>query len=100
VGGINAEYEFCMDLDLFTRLAAQGKGRRYSGGATANFRLHSGQKTVKLQAVLEEEKGQVIADYGRPFWSSKPGVMNGLWWIYRKQAAVRLRWERMRGEGV
>jgi glycosyltransferase involved in cell wall biosynthesis len=99
VGGIDADYQFCMDLDLFVRLVEYGKGRRLPGGPVANFRQHAASKTATQQSMLQQEKARVITRYGRSFWSSKPGTMNALWWFYRKQAAVRLRWERLTGQG-
>jgi glycosyltransferase involved in cell wall biosynthesis len=98
VGGIHTDYQFCMDLDLFTRLVQSGKSQRFPGKPLANFRFHPGSKTANLQGTLDREKASIIASYGRPFWRSKPGVMEALWQIYRKQAAARMRWERMRVE--
>lgn len=94
-GGINENYQFCMDLDLFARLVQQGKGRRLPGNAVANFRVHPTSKTATLQDILRQEKLQVIANYGRPFWSSKPAMLSALWRLYSQQAAARLRWDRL-----
>jgi hypothetical protein len=98
VGGINANYQFCIDLELFIRLVQYGNSRRFSGKPLANFRLHPGSKTANLQDILRQEKGSIVTRYGQPFWSSKPGVMAALWQIYRKQAAARLRWERLKSK--
>jgi glycosyltransferase involved in cell wall biosynthesis len=98
VGGINSDYQFCMDLDLFTRLVRYGKSRRFSGKPLANFRLHPSSKTANLQGTLRQEKASIITRYGRPFWTSKPGALEALWQIYRKQAAARIRWERLKNK--
>ncbi len=95
-GGINADFQFSMDLDLFTRLVKYGKGCRLPGRPTANFRVHPASKTANLQAVSHRERAAVIAKYGQSFWSSRPAAMNALWWVYRKQAAVRLRRDRLK----
>ncbi len=95
-GGINPAYHFCMDLDLFTRLVKSGHGRRLPGPAIANFRQHPASKTATQQEILHQEKARVIGAYGHPFWSSKPAVVGALWWVYRKQAAARLRLGRLK----
>ena len=97
VGEINANYQFCLDLDLFTRLVDFGHGQRFPGGVLANFRTHPFSKTSTLQSTADREKREVIARYGNPFWSSKPRLMRLLWWFYRKQAAFRRRWNQMSG---
>ena len=96
VGGVNAGYQFCIDLDLFTRLVEFGNGRRFSGSAIANFRVHPASKTATMPTTLHQEKSRVINTYGHPIWSARPGAMGALWWVYRKQAAVRRRWDHLK----
>ena len=72
VGGLNPSYQFAMDLDLFIRLVDFGEGRRFSGNALANFRIHPDSKTANLEDTLRREKTSIMASYGRPFWTNRP----------------------------
>lgn len=94
VGGIDPTLRFCMDKDLFIRLVSAGPGRRVPGPPLANFRFHEQAKSSTLKNVALDETAGIIKKYGQQEWASHPRVMAGLWWFYRKQAAIRMRLDR------
>ncbi len=56
-GGMDSSLQFCMDRDLFIRLAATGPSRRIPGSPLAGFRMHESAKssTIANIASLESE---------------------------------------------
>lgn len=97
IGGIDPSLQFCMDKDLFIRLVTEGPGRRVPGPPLANFRLHEGAKSATLTDVAKRETASIIKKYGHQKWASHRHLMHVLWWLYRKQAAVRMRLDRYFG---
>ena len=91
VGGIDASLQFCMDKDLFIRLINAGPGRRLPGPPLANFRIHEQAKSSTLQDIAQSETAAIIEKYGQRKWSSRRRLMGAYWWLYRKQAALRMR---------
>jgi glycosyltransferase involved in cell wall biosynthesis len=97
VGGIDPSLHFCMDKDLFIRLVKAGRGQRIPGPPLANFRLHSQAKSTLLQDTARRETSAIVDKYGQRKWASRPALMSVLWWVYRKEAALRLRLNRYFG---
>jgi len=91
VGGVNPALQFCMDKDLFIRLVAFGPAGRITGPALANFRQHQQAKSVMLKQVARRETAGIVEKYGRKKWTKHPRLLQALWWVFRKQAALRLR---------
>ncbi len=96
-GGIDPALQFCMDKDLFIRLVGTGPGRRVPGPPLANFRQHPAAKSARLHDVAQRETAALIAKYGREKWTSHPRLLTGMWWLFRKQAALRMRLTRYLG---
>lgn len=97
IGGVDPSLQFCMDKDLFIRLVGAGPGRRIPGPPLANFRQHGQAKSATLEHVNRRETEEIIQKYGQENWRSHPHLLKGLWWFYRKQAALRLRLDRYFG---
>ncbi len=97
IGGIDPTLQFCMDKDLFIRLVSVGNGRRVSGAPLANFRVHKQAKTATLTHIAQRETDHIIEKYGHKWWADHPRLLESLWWLYRKQAAVRMRLNRYFG---
>lgn len=97
VGGVDPSLHFCMDKDLFIRLISAGPGRRIPGPPLANFRQHGQAKSATLNHIAQRETVDIIEKYGREEWTSHPRLLQSLWWLYRKQAALRMRVDRYFG---
>ncbi len=63
VGGINRERQFCLDLDLFVRLAAMPVPHRITYTRLAYTRLHPLTKTARLQDVVVKESTMLQKQY-------------------------------------
>jgi glycosyltransferase involved in cell wall biosynthesis len=68
-GGVDRDFQFCMDLDLFVRLMRCGEAKTIYGKAIADFRLHQDSKTSNWRDVEKREKQQIIEKYGSRFYS-------------------------------
>ena len=63
VGGVNESLRFCMDRDLFIRLARSGNTRRIPGKPLADFRIHETAKSSTIQEVANREGAMLIEKY-------------------------------------
>jgi glycosyltransferase involved in cell wall biosynthesis len=54
VGGMDRSFRFCMDYDLFIRMAERSSPRRI-GRTIGNFRVHGSSKTKNLEALRVSE---------------------------------------------
>ena len=61
-GGLNAEYTFCMDYDLFIRIAMAGKVK-FIRDFFAGVRLHSDTKTSNLHHIYLKERKEIRNKY-------------------------------------
>ena len=94
VGGVDASLQFCMDKDLFIRLVNAGPSQRLPGPPLANYRVHKGAKSSTLGDIARGETMRIVNTYGQRKWVSRPRLGSALWWLYRKQAALRMHVER------
>lgn len=94
VGGVDAEYRFIMDLDLFVRLA---KRRRFGvlRQIVACYRVHPAAKGSNIQDVHASELASFRATYGKRL---TPGLIAGVLGncyavaFRAKRALLALRW--------
>jgi glycosyltransferase involved in cell wall biosynthesis len=86
VGGIDPQWQFIMDLDLFTRLARRKRFGRIPG-MLACFRLHGECKSTTRQDVRQAELLRFRRRYGieRQSWC----VRRGRYWLYRVPSLMR-----------
>jgi len=82
VGGIDRNLQFCMDRDLFIRLAHAGKAKRIPGGPLADFRIHGNAKTSRWKSVAQVENKLLINRYGSKYCQVMPGVVRLLWFAW------------------
>jgi glycosyltransferase involved in cell wall biosynthesis len=64
VGGVDPKLRFCMDYDLFVRMAELAKPSRINK-TIGNFRIHNTSKTTNLEAVRRQEDYIVHERYCR-----------------------------------
>ena len=64
VGGICPDFRFCLDLDLFIRLAVGGFKHKVIHDRLALTRLHGASKTTKWQRVARREQQRIFAAHG------------------------------------
>jgi glycosyltransferase involved in cell wall biosynthesis len=76
VGGINPRYDFCMDFDLFTRIASF-KPLFYISEYIASFRLHQHAKTSIMLKTWHRERQEIVKRY-------LPKEVNKLFLNYKK----------------
>jgi len=76
VGGLNPKYKFCMDFDLFTRIADMGQ-LNYIPGHIANFRIHKDSKTSTNLDIWSVEHDEIVRQY-------LPQNINRTYFICRK----------------
>jgi glycosyltransferase involved in cell wall biosynthesis len=91
VGGMNRSLFFCMDLDLFIRLARYGPSRRIPGPPIAEFRVWAESKTSTAENVWRKERAQVMERYRQMSaapWA--PSVVRGLWWLWCRPTTWRI----------
>jgi hypothetical protein len=62
VGGLDKTLHFCMDYDLFVKMAMQS-APIYINETIGNFRIHSQSKTTNLESVRRREDAIVQARY-------------------------------------
>ena len=55
IGGLDRSLKFCMDRDLFLRLARSGPSKRIPGPALGDFRLHEDAKTARWGEIHHRE---------------------------------------------
>jgi glycosyltransferase involved in cell wall biosynthesis len=86
VGGVNPDFHFIMDLDLFARLAARRNFGRLPQFVAA-FRLHAESKSMTIQKIRTAEIEQFDRIYGV---AGLPGIWRKtLYWAFRSPALVR-----------
>lgn len=91
VGPLDASFYFAMDYDLWVRLAQKTQFAYLKGDVWANFRLHSGGKTVTADELCWPEMLRVhYRDGGSPF-----SLLVAKYWV-RKFAAPFINWRRRR----
>jgi hypothetical protein len=99
VGGLDDDLQFCMDRDLFIRLAGLGRSSRIPGPPLADFRIHDQAKSSTMLDTAEEESQALMVKYGNPRVRSKARLLRLLWlfWclptIARRQLSRRYGWE-------
>jgi glycosyltransferase involved in cell wall biosynthesis len=97
VGGMDPSLRFCMDRDLFLRLARVGKTRRIPGRPLAEFRIHEHAKTKVLLDVASTESKKLLAKYGNERLGSVKWLLEFLWWLWCKPPHLRVRLNRRYG---
>jgi len=90
-GGIDEGLQFCMDRDLFLRLAGIGPSRRIPGQPVTDFRIHDQAKSSTLLSVAEQESDALIAKYGDPRFRSNTWLLRRLWRLWCQPTITR-RW--------
>jgi glycosyltransferase involved in cell wall biosynthesis len=66
IGGLNDNYDYCMDYDLFLRLSAAYPGKfLHLQEPLSVFRLHSDSKTARHHGVFSSENKLVRAQFNR-----------------------------------
>jgi glycosyltransferase involved in cell wall biosynthesis len=99
VGGIDDSLRFCMDRDLFIRLAGSGPSRRIPGPPLADFRIHDHAKSSTILDIAQEESDALIAKYGNARIRSNTRLLRLLWrfWcqptVMRRRLKQRYGWE-------
>jgi len=63
VGGLDVQFEHCMDNDLFVRLALAGARFEFVRQYLAGFRVHPDSKTSTLSDVAARERDLIRAKY-------------------------------------
>ncbi len=91
IGGIDKSLRFCMDFDLFVRLASAYPARchRLPGPPIGTFRLHDEAKSSTILDVAETEKRALIEKYGRHQSRLSRGLLKMLWILWRLPAVCR-----------
>jgi glycosyltransferase involved in cell wall biosynthesis len=89
VGGIDSSLRFCMDRDLFIRLAGSGRGRRIPGPPLADFRIHDQAKSSTILDVARQEGEALQAKYGSPYVRPRKHLLRFLWWCWRQPNRLR-----------
>lgn len=97
VGGIDDQFRFCMDRDLFLRLARMGPTRRIPGPSLADFRIHDEAKSATLLDVRRAERSCLMDRHGRDALRSRRRLLQAGWWLWRKPASIRARLNRAWG---
>jgi GT2 family glycosyltransferase len=88
-GGIDTSLQFCMDRDLFLRLARIGPSRRIPGPPLADFRIHGQAKSSTILDIAKQESEALITKYGNPRIRSKERLLRILWWFWYQSVFVR-----------
>jgi glycosyltransferase involved in cell wall biosynthesis len=89
VGGIDEGLQFCMDRDLFIRLAGIGPSRRIPGPSLADFRIHDEAKSSTIPDIAAEESDALIAKYGNPRVRSNTRLLWLLWRFWCRPTVIR-----------
>jgi glycosyltransferase involved in cell wall biosynthesis len=81
IGGVDRSLHFCMDRDLFLRLARAGESRRIPGPPLADFRIHADSKSSILRDVWAREDQLLRERYGSPFSNNRVyrWMLHGMW---------------------
>lgn len=90
-GGIDESLRFCMDRDLFLRLAGIGPSRRIPGPPVADFRMHDQAKSSTILSIAEQESDALIAKYGNPRLRTNTPLLQRLWRVWCQPTITR-RW--------
>lgn len=99
VGGIDGALQFCMDRELFIRLAGIGPARRIPGLPLADFRIHDQAKSSTILDIAREESDALIARHGNRWVRPRKRFLRLLWrfWCYptlvRRRLNRRYGWE-------
>lgn len=64
VGGLNARFDLCMDLDLFLRLSRHGAFSILQREVLARFRVHPGAKSSRYRQAMAREDLRVRLSHG------------------------------------
>lgn len=89
VGGLDPDFHFCMDFDLFGRMSRKGKIMRIPEIISA-FRLHHAAKTYSIADVCKSERARLLQrSTGRKHVDLR-GHMLGM---QIRAGAVRAQWE-------
>jgi glycosyltransferase involved in cell wall biosynthesis len=94
VGGIDTSLQFCMDRDLFIRLAASGPSRRIPGPPLADFRMHDQGKSSTILDIARQEGDALLAKYGSPHVRPRKRFLGWLWRFWCHPANMRRRLNR------
>jgi glycosyltransferase involved in cell wall biosynthesis len=90
-GGVDERLQFCMDRDLFLRLAGVGPSGRIPGPPVADFRIHDQAKSSTMFTIAEQESDALIARYGNPHLTSHGWLLGRLWRLWCQPTITR-RW--------
>jgi glycosyltransferase involved in cell wall biosynthesis len=90
-GGIDARLQFCMDRDLFLRLAGVASSRRIPGPPVADFRIHDQAKSSTMLSIADQESAALIARYGNPHLKTHRWLLGRLWRLWCQPTITR-RW--------
>jgi glycosyltransferase involved in cell wall biosynthesis len=71
VGGMDTTLRFCMDRDLFLRLAALGPAGRIPGSPLAEFRTRETAKSSTMTDVAQTESKLLISRYSSLTWRNR-----------------------------
>jgi glycosyltransferase involved in cell wall biosynthesis len=96
-GGIDPTMEFCMDRDLFIRMAKVGACRRFPGPPLADFRIHPKAKSTRLLDVAEQENRHLLNKYGSASSLQSSRILKFCWWLWCKPTNFRARLNRKFG---
>ena len=80
VGGVDPLFQFCMDRDLFIRLASIGPSKRIKGPPLADFRQHPGAKSSKMMNVRNREAAEITAKYSNTILKTKSFY---IWFVWK-----------------
>lgn len=92
LGPLDERYDFCMDLELWTRAALAGARFKAIRQPVAATRLHGGTKTSTQRAKLERQHRMILNQYGLLPFVEVP-VLNlvafrSLVWLYKAKGAM------------
>ena len=97
VGGVDGSLQFCMDRDLFVRLAQVGPSSRIPGPPLADFRDYVLTKSGTMQDVARREGELISNKYASPRDQRLQWLLYWQWRFWRYSAALRAHLQRRFG---
>ena len=89
VGRIDSSLRFCLNRDLFIRLAGSTPSRRIPGPPLADFRIHDPAKSSTILDTARQEGEALQAKYGSPYVRQWKQLLRFLWWFWRQPNRLR-----------
>lgn len=89
VGGVDTRLAFCMDRDLFLRLARDNISRRIPGPPLADFRQHDLAKSSTIKDIQRTESTNLIRKYGNPRIAQHKRLLSYFWILWTTPAYFR-----------